>query len=95
MTLVQKAKTLSRKSVAWMLRCGHVSPPDMFGQRFLASMEFVAKGAFVLLPLNGSVVGVLLLVYRQVRLGGVVLQTDVTLEWFLSCVYSGVTLILP
>lgn len=67
----------------------------MLSQGFLAGMEFATEGAFVLLLLQGSVAGVLLLVYGQVRLGGVALKTDVTLEWFLSCVHSGVTLILP
>lgn len=67
----------------------------MLGQGFLAGMEFTTEGAFVLLLLEGSVTRVLLLVYGQVRLGGVPLKTDVTLEWFLSCVHSGVTLILP
>lgn len=67
----------------------------MLGQGFLAGMEFVTVGAFVLLLLDGCIAGVLLLVYSQVRLGGVALKTDVTLEWFLSCVHSGVTLILP
>lgn len=67
----------------------------MLGQGFLAGMEFVAEGAFVLLLLERSIAGMLLLVYGQVRLGGVALKTDVTLERFLSCVHSGVTLILP
>ena len=67
----------------------------MLGQRFPACMEFVTEGALVLLLLEGGVAGVLLLVYGQVRLGGVALKTDVTLEGFLSCVHSGVTLILP
>lgn len=75
--------------VVWM------KPPHMLGQGFLAGMEFVTEGAFVLLLLEGSVAGVLLLVYGQVRLGGVALKADVTLEWFLSGVNSGVTLILP
>lgn len=67
----------------------------MLGQGFLAGMEFAAERTFVLLLLEGSVAGVLLLVNGQVRLGGVPLKTDVTLERFLSCVHSGVTLILP
>lgn len=67
----------------------------MLSQGFLAGMEFATEGAFVLLLLEGSVAGVLLLVYGQVRLGGVTLKTDVTLEWLLSCVHSSVTLILP
>lgn len=72
-----------------------VSPPDVLGQGFLAGVEFVAEGAFVLLLLEGRVAGVLLLVHGQVGLGGVALKTDVTLEWFLSRVHSGVTLVLP
>lgn len=72
-----------------------VSPPHMLGQGFLAGMEFVAAGTFVLLLLKWGVVGVLLLVYSQVRLRRVALKTDVTLEWFLTCVHSGVTLVLP
>lgn len=67
----------------------------MLGQGFLAGMEFVAEGTFVLLFLEGDVAGVLLLVYGQVRLGGVTLQTDVTLERFLACVHSSVALIFP
>lgn len=67
----------------------------MLGQGFLAGMEFVAEGTFVLLFLEGDVAGVLLLVYCQVRLGGVTLQTDVTLERFLTCVHSSVALIFP
>ncbi len=67
----------------------------MLGQSFLAGMEFATERAFVLLLLERSVAGVLLLVYGQVRLGGVALKTDVTLERFLSRVHSGVTLILP
>lgn len=77
------------------LRYSHASPPHMLGQGFLAGMEFVAAGTLVLLLLKGSVVGVLLLVNGQVRLRRVALKTDVTLEWFLTCVHSGVTLILP
>lgn len=72
---------------------GRVSPPHMLGQGFLAGVEFVAKGALVLLFLKGSVTGMFLLVHGQVRLGGVALKTDVTLEWFLSRVHAGVTLI--
>lgn len=75
--------------VVWM------KPPDVLGQGFLAGMEFVAEGTFVLLFLEGDVAGVLLLVYGQVRLGGVTLQTDVTLERFLACVHSSVALIFP
>lgn len=67
----------------------------MLGQGFLAGMELATEGAFVLLLLEGSVARMLLLVYGQVRLGGVSLKTDVTLEWLLSCVHSGVTLVLP
>lgn len=67
----------------------------MLSQGFLACMQFVTERALVLFLLEGSVTGVLLLVYGQVRLGGVSLKTDVTLEGFLSCVHSGVTLILP
>lgn len=67
----------------------------MLGQSFLAGMEFATEGALVLFLLEGSVTGVLLLVYCQIRLGGVALKTDVTLERFLSCVHSGVTLVLP
>ena len=67
----------------------------MFGQGFLAGMQLVAEGTFVLLLLEGSVAGVLLPVHGQVRLGGVALETDVTLERFLSRVHSGVTLVLP
>lgn len=67
----------------------------MLGQSFLAGMEFAAEGTFVLLLGEGGVAGVLLLVNGQVGLGGVALETDVTLEWFLSRVHSGVTLILP
>lgn len=66
----------------------------MLSKGFLASMQFVAEGALVLFLLEGSVTGMFLLVYGQVRLGGVALKTDVTLERFLSCVDSGVTLIL-
>lgn len=67
----------------------------MLGQGFPAGMELATERAFVLLLLKGSVAGVLLLVYSQVRLGGVVLEADVTLERLLSCVHSGVTHILP
>lgn len=67
----------------------------MFGQCFLARVEFVAERTFVLLLLTRSVAGVFLLVYGQVRLGRVALKTDVTLEWFLPGVNSGVTLIFP
>lgn len=67
----------------------------MLSQGFFACMQFVTERALVLFLLEGSVTGVLLLVYGQVRLGGVSLKTDVTLEGFLSCVHSGVTLILP
>ena len=67
----------------------------MLGQGFLACMEFATEGAFVLLLLEGSVAGVLLLVNGQIGLGGVALKTDVTLERFLSRVHSGVTLIFP
>lgn len=67
----------------------------MLCQGFLAGVEFVATRTFVLLLLKRSIVGVFLLVDSQVRLGGVALKTDVTLEGFLSCVNSGVTLILP
>lgn len=67
----------------------------MLGQGFLAGMEFVAEGTFVLLLLEGSIAGVLLLVDGQVGLGRVALKTDVTLEWFLSCVHSGMALIFP
>lgn len=67
----------------------------MLGKGFLAGMELIAERAFVLLLLEGSVARVLLLVRGQVGLGGVALKTDVTLERFLSCVHSGVTLILP
>lgn len=67
----------------------------MLGQGFLAGMEFVAEGTFVLLFLERDVAGMLLLVYSQVRLGGVTLQTDVTLERFLACVHSSVALIFP
>ncbi len=67
----------------------------MLGQSFLASMEFAAKRAFVLLLLEGSVASVLLLVYGQVGLGGVALKTNVTLERLLTCMHSGVTLIFP
>lgn len=74
---------------------GGVSPPDVLGQGLLAGVEFVAEGAFVLLLLEGGVAGVLLLVYGQVGLGGVALETDVTLKRFLPRVHSGVTLILP
>lgn len=77
------------------LDCCCVSPPHMLGQGFLAGMEFATEGAFVLLLLEGSVAGVFLLVYGQVRLRGVALKADVALERFLSCVHSGVTLILP
>lgn len=66
----------------------------MLGQSFPAGMEFVAAGTFVLL-LKLGVVGVLPLVYSQVRLRRVVLKTDVTLEGFLPRVHSGVTLVLP
>lgn len=65
----------------------------MLGEGLCAGMEFLAEGALVLLLLNRSIAGVLPLVYGQVRLGGVALETDVTLEWLLSCVYPGVTLI--
>lgn len=67
----------------------------MLGQGFLAGVEFAAERALVILLLEGCITGVLLLVNSQVRLGGVALQTDVTLERFLSCVHSGVTLVLP
>lgn len=67
----------------------------MLGQGFLAGVEFAAERTLVILLLEGCITGVLLLVNSQVRLGGVALQTDVTLEWFLSCVHSGVTLVLP
>lgn len=75
--------------VVWM------KSPNMLSQSFLASMQFVTEGALVLFLLEGSVAGVFLLVYGQVGLGGVALKTDVTLEGFLPCVHSGVTLILP
>lgn len=75
--------------------CCSVSPPDVLGQGFLACMEFATEGAFVLLLLDGSVAGMLFLVNGQIRLGGVALKTDVTLERFLSCVHTGVTLIFP
>ncbi len=66
----------------------------MLGKGFFAGMEFAAKGAFVLLLRKGSITGMLLFVYGQVRLGGVALKTYVTLEWFLTRMHSGVTLIL-
>lgn len=75
--------------VVWM------KSPDVLSKGFLASMQFVTEWALVLFLLEGSITGVFLLVYGQVRLGGVALKTDVTLEGFLSCVHSGVTLILP
>ena len=71
------------------------SPPDVLGEGLLAGVEFVAAGTFVLLLGEGSVAGVPLLVNGQVGLGGVALKADVTLERFLSCVHSGVTLVFP
>lgn len=70
-------------------------PPDVFGQSFLAGVQLVTEGAPVLLLLESCVGGVLLLVHREVGLGGVTLETDVTLEWLLPRVHSGVTFILP
>lgn len=69
------------------------SPPDVLCQRFLAGVEFVAEGTLVFLLWEGGVAGVLLLVHVQVGFGGVALEADVTLEWFLPCVHSGMTLI--
>lgn len=69
------------------------SPPDVLCQRFLAGVEFVAEGTLVLLLWEGSITGVLLLMDVQVGFGGVALEADVTLEWLLPCVHSGVTLI--
>lgn len=43
-----------------------MKPPDMFGEGFLACMEFATEGTFVLLLLEGGVTGVLLLVHSQV-----------------------------
>lgn len=67
----------------------------MLGQGFGAGVEFVTEGTLVLFHLEGRVAGVLLLVNRQVGLGGVALQADVTLEGLLFGVHSGVTLVLP
>lgn len=67
----------------------------MLGQGFLTGVELAAERTLVILLLEGCITGVLLLVNGQVRLGGVALQADVTLERFLSCVHSGVTLVLP
>lgn len=72
-----------------------LSPPDMSRQGFLAGVEFVTEGALVLFFLKWSIAGVLLFVHSQVGLGGVALETYVTLEGFLSRVHPGVTLILP
>lgn len=48
----------------------------------------------MVLPLERGITGVFLLVHCQVGLGGVTLQTDVTLERLLTCVNPGVALIL-
>lgn len=74
-------------NVVWM------KPPDVLGQSFLAGVEFVTERTLVLLLLEGGVGGVFLLVDGQIGLGGVALKTDLTLEWLLSCVHSGVTFI--
>lgn len=78
-----------------LLNVVRVEPSDVFGEGLFAGVELVAEGALVVLLLEWGVTGVLLLVYSEVRLGGVTLQTHVTLEGLLSCVYPGVTLILP
>lgn len=79
----------------WTLCFVSVSPSDMLAQSSLGGVQLAAERTFVLLFREGSIAGMLLLVNRQVGLGGVALKTDVTLEWFLPCVHSGVTLILP
>lgn len=66
----------------------------MLGQSLLASVQLAAEGTLVLLLLKRGVAGMLVPVDTQIGLGGVALQTDVALEWLLSCVHSGVTLIL-
>jgi len=45
----------------------------MFGQGFPAGMELAAEGTLVLLPLEGSIIVMFLLVHSQVGLGGVTL----------------------
>lgn len=67
----------------------------MLGEGFFAGVKFATERTFVFLLPKGNVAGVLLFVKGQVGLSGVALKTDVTLEWFLTCVHSGVTLILP
>lgn len=75
-------------NVVWM------KPTDVLGQSLLASVQLAAEGTLVLLLLKRGVAGMLVPVDTQIGLGGVALQTDVALEWLLSCVHSGVTLIL-
>lgn len=75
--------------------CWAVSPLDVLGEGFLAGVQFAAEGAGVLLPLEGGVARVLLLVEGQVGLGGVALKADVALERLLSRVHPGVALVLP
>lgn len=66
----------------------------MLGQSLLAGMQLAAEGTLVLLLLKRGVAGMLTPMDTKIGLGGIALQTDVALEWLLSCVHSGVTLIL-
>lgn len=70
------------------------SPTNVLSQSLLAGMQLAAERTLVLLLLKGGVAGVLAPVDTQIGLGGVALQADVALEWLLSSVHSGVTLIL-